>query len=173
MLKVGSPAPDFVADAVMPDGSFKQVRLSDYRGKWVVLFFYPLDFTFVCPTEIKGFAQRLAEFKELNCEVLGGSVDSVYSHLAWVKQDLGPLGYPLFSDLSRDISRKFGVLLEEKGHTLRGTFIIDPEGIVRYHLLHDNNVGRSVDETLRVLRALQTGSLCPADWRPGMPTISV
>ncbi|MFN3822301.1 MAG: peroxiredoxin [bacterium] len=170
---IGHPAPDFVADAVMPDGSFKQVRLSDYRGKWVILFFYPLDFTFVCPTEIKGFAQRLAEFKELGAEVLGGSVDSVYTHLSWIKNDLGPLGFPLFSDLNREISKRFGVLWEEKGHSLRGTFIIDPEGIVRYHLLHDNNVGRSVEETLRVLRALQTGSLCPADWRPGQPTIQV
>ncbi|MBM3329741.1 MAG: peroxiredoxin [Calditrichaeota bacterium] len=171
MLQVGTKAPDFTLEAVMPDGSFKPVQLTDYRGKWVILFFYPLDFTFVCPTEITGFAKRLSEFRALSAEVLGGSVDSTYSHLAWIRSDLGDLGYPLFSDPTHLVSRQYGVLLEEKGHTLRGTFIIDPDGVIRYHLVHDNNVGRSVDETLRVLSALQTGERCPVEWKPGATTL--
>ncbi|MBM3325963.1 MAG: peroxiredoxin [Calditrichaeota bacterium] len=171
MLQIGSKAPDFTAEAVWPDGAFKPVKLADYAGKWLALFFYPLDFTFVCPTEITGFAKRLSEFKELNAEVLGGSVDSVYCHLAWIKSDLGNLGYPLFSDISHTISAQYGVLLEDKGFTLRGLFIIDPKGVIRYQLVQDNNIGRSVDETLRALCALQTGERCPSDWKKGQPTL--
>jgi len=171
MLQVGSKAPNFTLEAVLPDGSFQSVTLSDLHGKWVVLFFYPLDFTFVCPTEITGFSKRLSEFKELGAEVLGASVDSVHSHLAWINGSLGQIGYSLLSDPTHSVAREYGVLLEDKGYTLRGTFIIDAEGVVRYHLVHSNSVGRSVDETLRVLRALQSGDLCPVEWKPGEHTL--
>jgi alkyl hydroperoxide reductase subunit AhpC len=167
MLQVASKAPDFTLEAVMPDGSFNKVSLSSYRGKWLVLFFYPLDFTFVCPTEITGFSHRHAEFKELNAEIVGASVDSKYSHEAWINSSLGKISYPLLSDPTHIVSRDYGVLLEDVGHTLRGTFIIDPDGVVRYHLVHAKSVGRSVEETLRVLRALQSGDLCPVEWKPG------
>lgn len=171
MLQVGSKAPDFTLESVMPDGSFKSLSLSDYKGKWVVFFFYPLDFTFVCPTEITSFSKRIAEFSEMNATVIGASVDSIYSHLAWINHGLGKIEYPLLSDPTHYVSREYGVLLEDQGHTLRGTFIIDPEGIVRYHLVHAKSVGRSVDETLRVLRALQSGELCPVEWKPGENTL--
>jgi len=171
MLQVGSKAPDFTLEAVLQDGSFQQVNLADYRGKWVVLFFYPLDFTFVCPTEITSFSKRLADFNALNAEVLGASTDSVNSHLAWIENGLGKITYPLLSDPTHVVSREYGVLIEDKGHTLRGTFIIDPEGILRYHLVHSKSVGRSVEETLRVLLALQSGDLCPVEWKPGENTL--
>jgi alkyl hydroperoxide reductase subunit AhpC len=170
MIQVGQRAPDFTLDGVL-DGEFVEVNLASQRGSWVVLFFYPLDFTFVCPTEIRGFAQRRAEFDELGANVFGASVDSKYSHLAWCQHELGKLGFPLLSDMTRDVAREYGVLLADEGHTLRGTFIIDTEGTLRYMVVHDNNVGRNTEETLRVLQALQTGELCPVDWRPGEETI--
>lgn len=168
-LQVGKPAPDFTVETVS-NNQISKVSLSDLKGKWAVLFFYPLDFTFVCPTEILEMSEKMPEFKKLDAIVYGGSTDSVYSHMAWQKE-LGQLNYPLFSDLSREMSRDYGVLIEEKGHSLRGTFIIDPEGILRYQLVHDPNVGRSADETLRVLASLQTGELCPANWKPGKKTL--
>jgi alkyl hydroperoxide reductase subunit AhpC len=168
--RVGKLAPHFEIEAVSPNGEFITVSLDDYRGKWLALFFYPLDFTFVCPTEITGFSKRSDEFKKLGAEVLGGSTDSVHSHKAWFK-DLGQLAYPLFSDLTRSMSRDYGVLLEEKGIALRGMFIIDPDGILRYALYHDLGIGRSVSETLRVLEALQTGELCPVEWTHGGKTL--
>jgi len=171
MIQVGSKAPDWTMEAVLPDGSRKMVKLSDYRGKWLVLFFYPLDFTFVCPTEITGFSLRTEDFHKLNAEVLGASVDSVHSHLAWINSSLGKISYPLASDLTREVSRQYGILLEHKGHTLRGAFIIDPEGVLKWHLVHDNAIGRSVEETLRVLKALQTGDLCPMEWTAGQKTL--
>lgn len=170
MVQVGQTAPDFTMEGVL-DGKFVEVKLSDYRGDWVVLFFYPLDFTFVCPTEIRGFATRLREFEDLDAQVLGCSVDSKYSHLAWIEKELGQLGFPLLSDMTRGVTRDYGILLEGQGHSLRGTFIIDPEGVLRYMVVHDNNIGRNMDETLRVLQALQTGELCPIDWKPGSPTL--
>lgn len=170
IARVGKIAPHFSVEAVNENGDFVNVNLEDYRGKWLVLFFYPLDFTFVCPTEITGFSTRADEFKKLNGAVLGGSTDSVHSHKAWIK-DLGKLNYPLFSDLNRSMSRDYGVLLEEQGYALRGTFIIDPDGILRYALYHDLGVGRSVSETLRVLNALQTGELCPVEWTPEQKTL--
>ncbi|MGO8685095.1 MAG: peroxiredoxin [Thermoleophilia bacterium] len=170
MVQVGHQAPDFSLEGVLDD-EFVEVRLSDHRGEWVVLFFYPLDFTFVCPTEIRGFATRLGEFTELGAAVIGCSVDSKYSHLAWCEKELGKLGFPLLSDMTRAVTREYGVLLEEQGHSLRGTFIIDPEGTLRYAVVHDNNIGRNTDETLRVLQALQTGEMCPVDWRPGEATL--
>ncbi|NQV90698.1 peroxiredoxin [Candidatus Uhrbacteria bacterium] len=170
LASVSKPAPNFNVDAVLKSGEFGKVTLEDYKGKWLVLFFYPLDFTFVCPTEITGFSKRYAEFTALNADVLGGSTDSVHSHKAWLK-DLGELNYPLFSDMTRDMSWDYGVLLPEEGVALRGTFIIDPEGVLRYALYHDLGIGRSVDETLRVLSALQTGELCPMDWSEGKDTL--
>lgn len=170
LASVSRPAPNFNVDAVVKGGDFAKVKLEDYKGKWLVLFFYPLDFTFVCPTEITGFSKRYDEFTALNADILGGSTDSVHSHKAWLKE-LGELNYPLFSDMTRDMSWDYGVLLPDEGITLRGTFIIDPEGVLRYALYHDLGIGRSVDETLRVLTALQTGELCPMDWSEGKETL--
>jgi alkyl hydroperoxide reductase subunit AhpC len=170
MLRVGQKAPDFVASAYV-NGEITNVRLADYRGRWVVLVFYPLDFTFVCPTELLAFAGNAEEFKNLNAEVIAISVDSVYSHKAWVERDLKDLRYPIASDITKQISREYGVLDEEKGVALRGTFVIDPEGVVQYEVVSALNLGRSTDETLRALEALQTGELCPANWRPGAQTL--
>jgi alkyl hydroperoxide reductase subunit AhpC len=169
-IQVGQIAPDFELDAVVGK-EFKKVKLSDYRGKWVVLFFYPLDFTFVCPTEIKGFSERYQDFADAGAVILGGSVDSLYSHLAWINHELGELNYPLFSDMTKQVSRDYGILKEDLGAALRGLFIINPEGVLQYQLVHDLSVGRSVSETLRVLKALQTGENCPVDWEPGKPTL--
>ncbi|KAF0218424.1 MAG: alkyl hydroperoxide reductase/Thiol specific antioxidant/Mal [Geobacteraceae bacterium] len=173
--KVGKPAPGFTLDAVIgkePGKEFKKISLSDYRGKWVVLFFYPLDFTFVCPTEIKGFTAALESFKTLNAVVLGASVDSKFSHLAWIQRgDLGDLKFPLLSDFKKEVAAQYGILDEKEGAALRGLFIIDPDGVIQYQLVHNLSVGRSVEETLRVLEALQTGELCPLGWKPGGKTL--
>jgi len=175
---VQKEAPDFTATAVVNE-EFKQVKLSDYRGKYVVLFFYPLDFTFVCPTEIVAFSDRVAEFETRNCQVIGCSIDSEFSHLAWIQQSraaggLGGLKYPLVADLTKKIASDYGVLLDG-GIALRGTFLLDKQGIVRAATVHDLPLGRSVDEALRVLDALQffekNGEVCPADWKPGAATI--
>lgn len=168
-IKIGQNAPEFTLQGVVGD-KFKDVCLDEFKGKWVVLFFYPLDFTFICPTEITEFSKRDSEFKALNAQVLGVSIDSVFSHKAWLKE-LGNLNYPLLSDITKEVSRKYGVLLEEKGIALRGTFIIDPDGKLRYQLIHDLGIGRSIEEILRVLRALQTGELCPVEWKPGKKTL--
>jgi len=173
--KVGQFAPDFSLEAVVGTEAgkeFKKISLSDYRGKWLVLFFYPLDFTFVCPTEIKGFNDALDAFKKLDAEVLGASVDSKFSHLAWIKRgDLGNLKYPLLSDFKKEVSERYGILDNKEGVALRGLFIIDPQGVLQYQVVHNLDVGRSVEETLRVLEALQTGSLCPLGWKPGQKTL--
>jgi len=169
--EVGSPAPAFVLDAVV-NQEFKKVSLSDYSGKWVVLFFYPGDFTFVCPTEIKGFNKALAEFSAVNTQILAVSVDSRFSHLAWIKSGaLDQLDYPLLSDFSKQTARAYGVLDEEKSSARRGLFIIDPNGVIQHRVVHSDKVGRSVEETLRVLKALQTEELCPLNWKPGDKTI--
>jgi peroxiredoxin (alkyl hydroperoxide reductase subunit C) len=169
--KVGEPAPNFSLDAVIGK-EFKKVSLTDYRGKWVVLFFYPLDFTFVCPTEIRGFNEKLDAFKELNTVVIGASVDSRFSHLAWIQRgDLGDLKYPLLSDFKKDVAERYGILDDKEGVALRGLFIIDPDGVLQYQLVHNLSVGRSVEETLRVLEALQTGELCPIGWHKGEKTL--
>lgn len=169
-LQVGQPAPDFEMEGVIGK-EFKSIRLSDYQGKWVVLFFYPLDFTFVCPTEIIGFNDHHDDFAKLNAEILGASVDSKFSHLAWISNELGELRFPLLSDITKDVAREYGILIEKQGISLRGLYIIDPNGMLRYELVHDLNVGRSVEETLRVLGALQTGELCPVNWRQGKETL--
>jgi len=177
MLQVGKKAPDFDMPSTKDLKGLKEnVKLADYKGKWLVLFFYPLDFTFVCPTEIKAFSDRMDEIKKAGAEVLGVSTDSVYSHRAWIntaedKNGLGQIKYPLASDITKDVSRDYGVLLEDKGIALRGLFIIDPDGILQYQVVHALNIGRSVDETLRVLEALKMGGLCAADWKPGQKTL--
>ncbi|MCX7799261.1 MAG: peroxiredoxin [Fimbriimonadales bacterium] len=177
VAKVGQPAPDFTMPSTLDiERLDKTVSLSDYRGKWLVLFFYPLDFTFVCPTEITALSDRYEEFQALNCEVLGVSTDSVYSHRAWLRTPRSQNGiegtkFPLASDMTHEVSASYGVLVEDKGIALRGLFIIDPDGILQYAVINNLNVGRSVDETLRVLEALQSGGLCGADWKPGMKTL--
>lgn len=177
--RVGEPAPDFTATAVV-DGRFQEVTLSAYRGKNVVLFFWPLDFTFVCPTEICAFADAVERFAERNAVLLGVSTDSEYTHLAWQQQSrerggIGPIPFPMISDRDHSISRNYGVLLEGKGVALRGLFLIDKGGIIRHMLINDLPLGRSVDEALRTLDALthfeQHGEVCPANWRPGQPAM--
>ena len=169
--EVGSLAPLFALDAVV-DLEFKKISLADYRGKWVVLFFYPGDFTFVCPTEIKGFNKALSEFTKANAVLLAASVDSKFSHKAWIKSGaVDNLEYPLLSDFSKQMSRAYGVLDEENSYARRGLFIIDPNGVIQYRIVHSDKVGRSVEETLRVLKALQTEELCPINWKPGDKTI--
>ncbi|WP_054951330.1 peroxiredoxin [Numidum massiliense] len=174
---VGLPAPDFEMESTKDLENLETpVRLSDYKGKWLVLFFYPLDFTFVCPTEITALSDRADEFKALDTEILGVSTDSKFSHRAWmnVSRDdngIGDINFPLAADTTHQVSRDYGVLIEDRGVALRGLFIIDPEGILRYQVVNDENIGRSVDETLRVLQALQTGGLCPANWKPGQKTL--
>ena len=169
-MKIGEKIPDLTGTAFVA-GQFKKVALRSYKGKWVVLFFYPLDFTFVCPTEIRGFAARHKEFEKLNAVVLGASTDSEYSHKAWFERDLPDVRFPVVADTSRAWASAFGVLKEDQGIAYRGTFIIDPEGIVRASMVTDLSVGRSVDETLRLLQALQSGELCPVEWKPGQKTL--
>lgn len=165
---VGKSAPDFKLNAVTGDGKdFVEVKLEDYKDKWLVLFFYPLDFTFVCPTEITGYSKHIEKFKALGAEVVGVSVDSEHSHKAWINGDLGPINFPLASDMTKKVSEDYGILIEEAGIALRGLFIINPDGVLQYSVVHDLNVGRSVDETLRILQALKTGGLCPVDWEEG------
>ena len=176
---VQQPAPEFKAQAVMPDGSFKEVSLADYKGKYVLLFFYPLDFTFVCPTEIIAFSDAVKSFEALNVQVLSVSVDSHYSHWAWrnVPRDQGGLGtieYPMVADLNKKIADAYGVLLSG-GIALRGLFLIDKGGIVRHLVINDLPLGRNVDEALRMVEALQyfetNGEVCPANWKKGSLTI--
>ena len=175
---VTKEAPDFSAVAVVGE-EFKNVKLSDYRGKYVVLFFYPLDFTFVCPTVIIAFSDKIEEFHKRGAEVLGVSVDSQFSHLAWIRTPraeggLGGLKYPLVADLKKTISADYGVLLDG-GIALRGTFLIDKAGVLRHSLINDLPLGRNIDEAVRMIDALtffeQHGEVCPANWKPGALTI--
>lgn len=172
---VTKEAPDFKATAVMPDNSFKDISLSDYKGKYVVLFFYPLDFTFVCPSEIIAFDHRLQEFKSRNVEVIGVSIDSHFTHLAWKNTPvneggIGNVQYPLVADLKKSISSDYDVLLPD-GIALRGSFLIDKEGVVRHQVINDLPLGRNIDEMLRLVDALQFteqhGEVCPAGWNKG------
>jgi peroxiredoxin (alkyl hydroperoxide reductase subunit C) len=182
LAQVGRPAPDFTLkstkDATSVRDLGKPVSLRDFRGKWLVFFFYPLDFTFVCPTEILALSDRIAEFKALNTEIIGASCDSVFSHHAWIstprdKNGISGLQFPLVADYTKEVTRSYGVLDEIEGVAQRGLFIIDPEGVLRYSTVTADNVGRSVEETLRVLQALQTGGLCAADWKPGKSLLTV
>ncbi|KAJ1912313.1 Peroxiredoxin-2 [Tieghemiomyces parasiticus] len=178
-VKVQQTAPNFKGTAVV-DGDFKDVSLSDYKGKFLLLFFYPLDFTFVCPTEIIAFSERAQEFKDIGCEIVAASVDSHFSHLAWINQPrkeggLGGINFPILSDITKKVATDYGVLLPEDGVALRGLFIIDPEQKVRAITIHDLPIGRSVDEALRVVKAIQFtdkyGEVCPANWQEGSRTI--
>ncbi len=176
MPLVSTEAPDFTATAVMPDNSFKEdFKLSDYRGKYVLLFFYPLDFTFVCPSEIIAFSKQLDEFKSRNCEVIGVSTDSHFSHWAWKNTPvdnggIGEIKYPLVADFQKVISQDYGLLLEG-GMALRGTFLIDKDGVIQHSTINNLGLGRSVDEMIRLLDALQHleeyGEVCPANWHKG------
>ena len=178
-LRVGQEAPDFSATAVY-DQEFKEITLSGLRGKWVVLFFYPLDFTFVCPTEITAFSDRYKDFSSLNTEILGVSVDSKHCHLAWIQTPrneggIGDINYPLVSDLKREICQAYNVLNDD-GEADRGLFLINPEGIVMHTTVNKAPVGRNVDETLRILQGYQyvaanPDELCPANWTPGEKTM--
>ncbi len=175
--QVGKPAPDFEIPSTKNIQKLDQpVKLSDYRGKWAVLLFYPLDFTFVCPTELTTFSDRYEDFEGIGAEVIGISTDSAFSHRAWLqtprnKGGVEGLRFPLGADITKKMSKDYGVLIEDRGIALRGLFVIDPEGVLRYKVVHDLNIGRSAEETLRVIQALQTGGLCQAEWRPGQETI--
>jgi peroxiredoxin 3 len=175
---VQQAAPDFKGVAVV-NKEFKEISLKDYKGKWLCLFFYPLDFTFVCPTEITAFSDRVEDFRKLGCEVVGSSIDSQFSHLAWINMPrneggLGEIKFPLLADVNKDAARSYQVLLEG-GVALRGLFLIDPQGKIAYQVVHDLGVGRSVEETLRVLEAFQYvekhGEVCPANWKKGSDTM--
>jgi peroxiredoxin (alkyl hydroperoxide reductase subunit C) len=171
---VGAPAPAFQAEAyVRGEIDPRQVRLADQRDSWVVLFFYPRDFTFVCPTELNAFAQLAPDFAAEDAVVIGASTDSFWSHQAWFEAHplLAGVGFPVLADTTQRIAADYGVLSAD-GSALRATFVIDPEGVVRHASISDQNVGRSVDETLRVVQALRTGALCPVAWQPGQPTLA-
>ncbi|KAK9830012.1 hypothetical protein WJX72_009185 [[Myrmecia] bisecta] len=177
--EVTKPAPDFTAPAVL-DGEITKVSLSDYRGKYVILFFYPKDFTFVCPTEIIAFSDRAEEFEKLNCQLIAASTDTEECHLAWIKTPrrkggLGRMKIPILADTTKEIAARYGVLLHEAGIALRGLFIINPEGHIEHITINNLGIGRSVDETLRTLQAVQFvaehGEVCPADWKPGSKTM--
>lgn len=175
---VGKQAPRFEMEAVLATKEFGKVSLEQNmkEDKWTVLYFYPMDFTFVCPTEIIALSDRYDEFEDLDAEVIGVSTDTVHTHLAWINTDrtkngLGDLRYPLAADTNHVVSREYGVLIEEEGIALRGLFIISPDGELMYQVVHHNNIGRETDEVLRVLQALQTGGLCPANWKPGQATL--
>lgn len=175
MIKIGKNAPDFSCQAVV-DGKIKNVSLSDFDGKYKILFFYPLDFTFVCPTEILALQDNLKEFEELNTQIIGASVDSVYSHLAWLntsreKGGIKGITYPILSDIKKTISNDYGVLIEEDGVALRGVFLLDKDNIIQSATINNLSLGRSIPELLRVIKALQfveeKGEVCPANWEPG------
>jgi alkyl hydroperoxide reductase subunit AhpC len=171
MISISKPAPDFQRLKTYHKGEFHEVSLSDYKGKWLVLFFYPRDFTFICPTELKGFATHENAFQKMHAEVLAASTDSEWSHKAWFERDLPMVQYPVVADTTQKLSRAYDVYNENEGLAERGLFIIDPEQIVRYALVSSGSVGRSVKEVLRVLHALQSGDLCPVEWEPGQQTL--
>lgn len=173
MVSMNKPAPDFRNVTAYQTGQseFTKVSLSDYKGKWLVLFFYPRDFTFVCPTEIRGFAQHEADFDKLSCKIIAASTDSAWSHKAWFERDLPEVKYPVLADTTQALAKEYGVLNDEDGSAERGLFIINPEGQIKYILVSAGSVGRSVKETLRVLQAIQSGDLCPMEWESGQKTL--
>ena len=179
IAKVGQPAPDFnLPSTKNMETLAENISLSDYTGKWLIMLFYPLDFTFVCPTELTAFSDRIEELNGIGADVLGVSTDSVHSPRAWLKtpreeNGIADLQYPLLSDVGGKLARKYNILVEDENIALRGLFIINPEGVLQYAVVHDLNIGRSVDETLRVLQGLQTGGLCSADWTPGQENLKV
>jgi len=175
--KIEENAPDFsIPSTKNLEMLNEDISLSDYKGKWLILFFYPFDFTFVCPTEILAFNEQYEDFKQEGAEILGISTDSHYCHNAWMKRPLeeggiGDLKFPLGADIKKEVSKSYGVLCDDKGVAFRGVFIINPHGIVKYSVIHNMDVGRNVDEILRVLKALKTEKLCPANWQPGDKTL--
>jgi len=177
IAKVGQPAPDFNMPSTKNiDTLGENVKLADYKGKWLILLFYPLDFTFVCPTELIHFSDRLEELQGIGAEVVGVSTDSVHSHRAWLRTPVDKNGiegvkYPIASDVGGKLARQYNILVDEANIALRGLFIVDPEGVLQYSVVHSLNIGRSVDEVLRVLQGLQTGGLCAADWTPGQENL--
>ena len=173
MIRISQPAPSFEKNIAYKKGAsdFVKISLGDYKDKWLVFFFYPRDFTFICPTELKGFAQHKSEFEALNAEVLACSTDSEWSHKNWFEKDLRDVDYPILADNTHAIAKAYDVYNEVDGLAERGSFIIDPEGVVRYALISSGSVGRSVTETIRVLKALQTGELCPMEWADGGKTL--
>src|SRR5438552_15090235 len=178
MLTIGDRLPDFKLQAVVstePGKEFKEITSSTHDGRWRVLFFWPMAFTFVCPTEIAEFGRRHPDFAKRGAEVLGVSTDTHYVHLAWRRQnpELRGLPYPMLADVKRELASALGVLHKQEGVPLRATFIVDPEGTIRFASVNDLSVGRSVDEALRVLDALQTDELCPCNWKKGEPTLEV
>ena len=178
MLTIGDRFPDFQLQAVVSLDAGKEFQLvtnQTYRGKWRVFFFWPMDFTFVCPTEIAGFGKRNAEFQERDAQILGASTDTHFVHLAWRQHhpDLKTLPYPMLADTRRELSTELGILHKQEGVPLRATYIVDPDGIIRWASVNDLKVGRNVDEVLRVLDALQTDELCPCNWKKGEPTLEV
>lgn len=175
MIRIGETAPKFDLSALVGKDPEARIKTEDFKDKWICLYFYPLDFTFVCPTEIKAFSDAVPDFEDRDCVVLGGSCDSAFSHLGWVnaKEELKDLKHPLFADYTKEFSRALGILDEEKGVSQRATFLIDQDGIVRFIYVTDLNVGRSPEEVLRVLDALQTDELCPCNWKKGEETIKV
>lgn len=170
MITIQTKAPDFDLQGVLHN-EIRTYKSHNYKTKWLILFFYPLDFSFVCPTEIMALNESYEEFKKAGAELFGISIDSVYSHQAWAKE-LGDLNFPLLSDLNKRLAHQYGVLDEAAGVAERATFIVDPEGKVRWLNVSSGNIGRSIAEILRSLRALQTNKTCPANWQPGSPTLS-
>ncbi len=173
MLGIGDRIPDFEVDAVVK-GETRRIRLSDYRGRWMVFIFYPADFSFVCPTELEDAARHYAEFVKEGAEVFAVSTDTKYAHRAWhdTSPAIGKIDYPMIADPSARMCEEFGTYLEEEGVSLRGTFIVDPDGMVKTIELHDNSIGRNIEETLRKLRAAiwvraHPGAVCPVTWKPG------
>ena len=171
MINIGKPAPDFENITAYRNGQFEEVSLRDFSGDWLVFFFYPRDFTFICPTEIRGFAKMEDQFRALESIILAASTDSEWSHKNWFEKDLPEVKYPILADTTHQVSKNYGVLNEKDGSSERGLFIIDPQGIVRYALISSGSVGRSVKETMRVLKALQSGDLCPLEWDQGDETL--
>lgn len=171
MIHVGQAAPNFENITAYHKGEFHKVSLADFKGQWLVFFFYPRDFTFICPTEIRSFAKMCPDFKAAQCSVLGASTDSEWSHKAWFEKDLPEVDYPVLADTTHKVAKDYDVYNEVDGLAERGLFIIDPDGIVKYALVSAGSVGRSTHETMRVLKALQSGDLCPIEWEPGQETL--
>lgn len=171
MIYIGKPAPKFEAMTAYHKGDFVKISSDDYKFKWTILFFYPRDFTFICPTELRGFAKHQEEFAKLNCDIIAASTDSEWSHKAWFEADLPEVTYPVIADVTHQLAKDYQVYNEEEGLAERGLFVIDDAGIVRYVLVSSGSVGRSVKETLRVVEALQSGELCPIEWEPGEETL--
>jgi peroxiredoxin (alkyl hydroperoxide reductase subunit C) len=177
MVKINMPAPDFTEDAYVND-QIKKTSLKDYRGKWLILFFYPADFTFVCPTELGELADHYAEIKAEGAEVVSVSVDTGFVHKAWhdTSETIKKIKYPMLADPTRRVCTAYGTLIEDAGLSLRATFLIDPQGNVKAYEIHDNSIGRSVDEIIRKLQAAKFvaehgGEVCPMNWKPGAKTL--